>query len=157
MKNKAIVFILILCIAVSVIICISTNSIRQFERELGTRFCDGMLVLKQSDHGWFGDGYTFIVIQYKDGSQEEQIALEENWHKLPLSASLSSFLSMPSFNHYFNIPDIETGYFIVYDRNSNGDCFNDNGLMDMKRGTFNFSFAIYDSANRMLYLGKYDT
>ena len=54
------------------------------------------------------------------------------------------------------IPDIQNGYYYFYDRHSEStEPYNDEDVLS--RASFNFTLALYDSDNNVLYYVEFDT
>lgn len=120
---------------------------------------DSCKIIKSNDtHGGFlGDGQYFAKL--------ECIKLDiNNFKELPVSEEIQKVLDMKScdskgcydFYERYNVPKIKNGYYYFYDRHSDStNHFDDKDLNN--RSSWNFTIAIYDEDNNLLYLYVMDT
>ena len=120
-------------------------------------------------HGGFhGDGETFAKFKFDEEDAktvEEEISQNESWKELPMSENLSIILfggekDGINYGHFldgeYEIPQVKNGYWFFNDRHSEStDSSSDAELLN--RGSYNFTAAIYDSDNSVLYFYKLDT
>ena len=133
--------------------------------ELGINGNKCALVSQTDSHGGFhGDG-TYAAIYDCSENKEYVLEIVEKWNKLPLTENLELILyggEKDGKSYAYNLaddagfPEVSNGYYFFCDRhsestnrNSDGDLFN--------RYSFNFSIAIYDTDNDMLYYIREDT
>lgn len=157
-KKRILIIILLFIILAAAALSVSgkTSRVKYFSKKSGVDFSGGKVLEQRDTHGGFlGDGDTFIKIKFKDDSLASVLEAADHWHKLPLSEGLNNFVDRLGFQ-VFDIPEIKSGYYWFYDNHSqSSDCYDDTDLM--KRVSWNFSFAIYDQEERVLYLCKFDT
>ena len=155
---KRITVIAAICLMVITFACCSGDDpLKDFSNDCGVDLSGGKIVSEEDNHGGFhGDGFSLLIADYSnDTSVLEAIATSEIWHQLPLSENLATFVYQP-YDDALMIPQIENGYYYFYDRhNEAADPFDGSELL--KRYSFNFTLAIYDSDANMLYLCEYDT
>lgn len=113
--------------------------------------------------GFHGDGeYT---VKMKFNAQEAQglsneIRNSERWKELPLETVLQQLMysgtESNTYAYHFaekaGIPEVEEGYYCFFDRNS---VETDTNILF--RSSFNFTFAVYDLKQGMLYYYELDT
>ena len=113
---------------------------------------------KDSHGGFLGDGEALVKIYLsKDNSKEiiEQMEKNSHWRKLPLSEDLKNF---PVVDKEYKIPDVQNGYWFVYDRYYKAiDQYDAEKIFDKDRSAFNFSLAVFDTDSNILYYFEEDT
>lgn len=142
----------------------------QIADALGLDLSGGTLVEDTDTHGGFlGDGTAYAVLQFPDSGLLEQIEGREDWNPLPLSdddltaliygietasSSIGPYLADEEGSPLF--PAAEEGYYFFLDRHSEStDPHDPSGVLD--RGSFNFTFALYDTEHNTLCYGELDT
>ena len=124
-----------------------------------------VLVSQTDSHGGFhGDG-TYSAIYDCSKNKEYVLEIVEKWNKLPLTENLELILyggekDGTTYAYYLaddvGFPEVSNGYYFFYDRHS--ESMNSNSDEDLfNRSSFNFSIAIYDTDNDMLYYIRMDT
>ena len=154
---KKVIVILAVCFSFMLSACGNqANGQNNYINGLGVDLSGGTVISDSDTHGGFhGDGYRLQTIQYSDDSLEHAIVADGNWHKLPCTANLNTFIYQP-YDVNLKIPKVEKGYYFLYDRHSESkDPYSDEDLLS--RSSFNFTFAIYDSESKILYVCEYDT
>ena len=127
-----------------------------------------MIESKDSHGGFHGDGTFFCSLECPSDSVLNQIESNEHWHELPLSDNLNKLVigetdGMTTYYPVFadedgNIlfPQVENGYYFFKDRYDEAeDEYDDADVLN--RGSYNFTFALYDSDNHKLYYCEIDT
>ncbi len=154
--KKALCGILFMVIMVGVCACGSQSEYEPFSELLNIEIDAKSVVSDDDTHGGFhGDGSRLIVVQYDDDTMEETISEADNWKKLPCSDNLNTFIYQP-YDSNLHIPEISNGYYFFYDRHSDAqNHYSDEDLLN--RASFNFTFALYDSDTKKLYICSYDT
>lgn len=114
------------------------------------------------NHGGFlGDGDSFVKIKCEEVDKNE---LEKNWKKLPLSNNIKEVLEMEQcddnecknvFKRY-EIPEIENGYYYFLDRHTDSKDKKDDTNLN-NRSSYNFSIALYNSNEKIIYFYELDT
>jgi len=127
---------------------------------------DSTIEYEDSHGGFHGDGGTYAKIKL-DGKGTEKAILEikNSWKSLPLSENLSLIMygGMRDNIEYiynladeFKIPHIENGYWLFIDRHSKSiNNYDDTDLFN--RHSFNFTLALYDADENVLYYIEFDT
>lgn len=140
---------------------------RQISKSLGIKLPDDTIIECVDTHGGFhGDGDTYAKIKL-DGKGTEKAILEikNNWRLLPLSENLSLIMygGMRDNIEYtymladeFEVPHIENGYWLFIDRHSKSiNSHDDRDLFN--RNSFNFTLALFDPDENMIYYIEFDT
>ena len=131
------------------------NSLRSFSDSCGIDFSGGKILESDDYHGLFGDGYEFVVASYIGEDVENAIKKADHWRELPMDHDLHTFVYQP-YEKHFVVPAIEHGYYYFYDRGFEvKDPYDDTGFLS--RIYYNFTLAIYDSDNHILYYCRLDT
>ena len=125
---------------------------------------DFILVEEEDTHGGFiGDGYYYMILDCSDNKVKAS-ELTEEWEKIPLTENLDWLIYGGEKNgktryglyEEVHIPEIENGCYMFSDRHMEStDAADDTDIF--KRGSYNFSFAIYDYDTDTLYYFDYDT
>lgn len=115
---------------------------------------------QRDTHGGFlGDGDYFGKLKCSNN-----LDLSSNWKLLPLSSSIQEVLEMSMCNqsdclNFFernHVSEITNGYYYFYDRHS--ESINPYSDIDLNnRSSYNFSLAIYDIDNNIIYFYEFDT
>ncbi len=113
-----------------------------------------------SHGGFHGDGESLAKI-YFTYEQAKKIELEINynkhWRKLPMPERLQECVSVYT-EEGMNMPIIENGYWFFLDRHSDADNrYDENEMYEEKRASRNYSVAVFDSNENILYYYEMDT
>ena len=109
--------------------------------------------------GFLGDGLTYIRVDCSGTNFEALVAEKGGWRETPLTENIHTTLYGDEewqgikYSYDFLLPEVESGYYYFLDRQS--DSFDDVDLMN--RASFNFTFALYDADEDVLYFVKFDT
>lgn len=122
-------------------------------------------------HSGNGDGISCIVLGFQDDALLEQIKENDDWSSLPLdqttqalvygisgetdqtSYQIGPYLSDNEGNSL--VPEVENGYYFLLDRQAEeGQA---TGADILNRGSFNFTFGLYDTDTNTLYFCELDT
>ena len=153
--NKKIIFLLILVFLFSG--CFSTE-IKYISKRLNINLDSCKIIESKDTHGGFlGDGKYFAKVSCTNVDIN-------NWKKLPLSEELQKIVDMKwcdgkgchDIYEKYNIPKIMNGYYYFYDRNSESTNPKDDTDLN-NRNSYNFTVAIYDSDNKIIYFYEVDT
>lgn len=150
-------------IVFSLTACNSAKSQNQISKELGIDVSSGKELSNYDTHSGNGDGTTCIVLSFENDDVLKQIEENSDWNKFPLdeitrtlvygvdnqTSSIGPFLNNDKGENL--VPQIENGYYILIDRQSN----QADNILD--RGSFNFTLGIYNTDNNNLYFCKLDT
>lgn len=127
-------------------------------------------VLTESDsHGGFhGDGMAMMQFAFDDDNALAEIEKNDHWNSMPLSKNVTALVygideDTSSIGPYLTdekgstiIPEIQNGYYYFYDRHSeSNDPYSDENILG--RASFNFTLALYDADNNVLYYVEFDT
>lgn len=129
----------------------------------------GTVLTEADSHGGFhGDGITMTQISFDDGTVLDAIENNDHWNRVPLSKNITALVygideETSSIGPYLTdengntiIPEIQNGYYYFYDRHSESkDPYSDEDVLG--RASFNFTLALYDSDNNVLYYVEFDT
>lgn len=134
---------------------------QHISESLGIDASDGMVVNSYDDHsGFHGDGCSYVVLSFDDELLEQGISSPGGWKKLPLNHNLETLIygtrtetkaTGPFIG--ITIPRVNEGYWYFYDRQGDTE---DDGLV-LSRSSYNYTIAIYDTENDLLYYCEYDT
>lgn len=136
---------------------------------LGVDVSAGEVVSESDSHGGFhGDGSGVIEIHFADTAFSEQIEGNEEWKLLPLTENLTALVygvhtessSVGPMIHNGDgipvIPEVESGYYFFLDRHSQSTDPKDDSEV-LGRASYNFTIAIFDTENQILYYMELDT
>lgn len=128
---------------------------------LGIDVSKGVIEISYDDHSGFqGDGTSYAVLTFTGDELEKQISAPGGWNRLPLNHTLETLIygtrtATAATGPFLGItfPRIEEGYWYFYDRQ--GQTHGDSEVLN--RGSYNYTFAIYDIDSDKLYYCEYDT
>lgn len=127
----------------------------------------GSVLSSMETHGgFFGDGNTYLALQFSNDHLENEIKQNPNWHQLQLTPSLAIFLGLYDDSSMGSsitdedgkplFPHIKNGYYFFQDRSSQStDIYDDSHAWDPI--PHNFTLAIYDSDTEIFYFYERDT
>ena len=136
---------------------------------IGIDVTKGTVMTDSDSYGGFhGDGMMFQQISFEDSKLSDEIKDNGSWKPMPLSQNIKALVygieeDTSSIGPYLTdengdtiIPDIQNGYYYFYDRHSEStEPYNDKDVLN--RYSFNFTLAVYDSDNHVLYYVEFDT
>ncbi|MBQ7131272.1 MAG: hypothetical protein IJO29_01755 [Oscillospiraceae bacterium] len=157
------------------IICLMMNSFSACSSEFNAKECiasnldintDSAQVntVINSSRNFHGDGHTFISLGFADNPITDEIKQKENWKQLPLTDNLTSLVYGKEnvYNGITNdddellIPQIENGYYYFENRHSDAkNRYGDSDVFDLV--SYNYTIAIYDEDENILYFYSLDT
>ena len=134
-------------------------------KECGINENKCVLVSQTDSHGGFhGDG-TYAAIYDCSENKEYVLGIVDKWNKLPLTENLELIMyggEKDGESYAYNLaddagfPEVSNGYYFFCDRHS--ESVNRDSDEDLfNRYSFNFSIAIYDTDNDILYYIREDT
>lgn len=134
---------------------------QHISESLGIDASQGTVVNSYDDHsGFHGDGTSYAVLSFANDELEQGIAAPGGWHQLPLTDNLETLIygtrtETKATGPFIGITmsRVEDGYWYFYDRQ--GETTDDTNVLN--RGSFNYTFALYDAENDLLYYCEYDT
>lgn len=160
--------LLISCLAA----CSSVSETNDISQTLGVDLSGGTVLSNEDTHGGFhGDGDTCVEISFDDDSGAalaDTMADNSDWRAFPLPDNLQAVVygrtdEDAQYGPYITddegasiIPPIEQGYYYFYDRHSESDDPKNDAEL-LSRGSLNFTIALYDTDNNMLYYYEMDT
>lgn len=165
--------ILVLSIILSFVGCGNKDIRNEISESLEIDVSSGTIVDNCDSHsGFHGDGLLFQKISFEDEKVLDEIKDNQNWKSLPLSRNIEALLygikeetaeSVHISGPYLTdengegiIPKIKHGYYYFYDRHSESENpYNEEDVLN--RISFNFTMAVYDSENNVLYYVEFDT
>ena len=161
--RKIILSLAAIAMSVMLAACQSGDPAGQIGSELGLDLSGSTVTSKVEDHGFHGDGTTFDLLTFEDDSVLQQIQESSDWNPLPMyetttaliyglsddSYQIGPYLNDGSGNPLF--PEVVQGYYRLIDRQD------DTEQDILERYSFNFTVAVYDSEENILYYGKQDT
>lgn len=122
----------------------------------------------ESHGGFHGDGSSFTVLRFSDNKVSKQILKHDDWKSLPLSKNITALVygtstENESVGPYLTsekgdplIPEVHKGYYYFLDRHAEStDSYDDSKTLE--RSDFNFTIAIYDADQNVLYYATLDT
>ena len=134
---------------------------------------NGMVLKDYDSHsGFHGDGMLFQQLSFEDDKVSYEIKNNHNWKSMPLNRNIEALVygikdetydSVHLIGPYLTdenqetiIPEIQNGYYYFYDRHSESKYpYDTEDVLD--RASFNFTLALYDSDNNVLYYVEFDT
>ncbi len=163
------IIVLMLLMIFSLVGCGKKDIQSDISESLGIDVRKGNVLMDSDSHGGFhGDGMLFQQISFEDSKFSDEIKDNDGWKPMPLSQNMEALVygievDTSSIGPYLTdesgdtiIPDIQNGYYYFYDRHSESkDPFSDKDILN--RASFNFTLALYDSDNRVLYYVEFDT
>ena len=134
---------------------------RHISESLGIDVAKGTVVNSLDDHSGFqGDGTSYAVLSFEDDELEKMISAPGGWHRLPLTDNLETLIAGTGTETKATGPFIgvtmsraENGYWYFYDQQ--GQTHSDDQVLN--RGSYNYTFAMYDADKDLLYYCEYDT
>lgn len=120
---------------------------------LGISIPEGQVLEYQDTHGGFhGDGSTFAKIQGRCQFPDSSL-----WHPLPAPEEIERAIALCRDREGNpRIPDIQTGYWYIWDRHPDSTDAHSNALLH-SRSSWNFVLAVYDTEENLLYYFEFDT
>lgn len=172
MKKLLITTLITVSLIIVLTACTSKNNVRYLSKVLGINMSGGKIVEYTDTHGGFhGDGDTYIKVEFDDKTSMaivDELSNDLNWNGLPLSDNLyaavygkeyESLIISPlvtDADYKPIIPSINKGYYYFYDRSSESKNVKDDTEL-FNRYSYNFTIAIYDVINHVLYYYELDT
>ena len=165
-KKKILLLIAIIC-GIGLLIYISSylsNSSRleHISKKIEINLENCKIEKEKDTHGGFlGDGDYFAKIICNTQIDNK---IKSEWNKLPLPDELQKVMNIIQYDNKgghnvydkYNIPNLENGYYYFLDRHTESkDKKSDKELN--QRSSYNFSVAIYDDENKILYYYALDT
>ncbi len=127
-------------------------------------------VISDSDtHGGFlGDGERVLVLKFPDGGIVKEIAASPDWRPLPASDGVAAVIWGVEYekedSHYgvgpftlADIPNVENGWYCFSDRSPDGHTLSGDPYVDGFSPPLNFTFAVYDADEDILYYVESDS
>lgn len=168
-KHYIVATVLLIAMLPSLTGCYMTSlfkSALQGNKELlGVDISKGTVVYESDSHGGFlGDGTRFVKISFSDEDCLNMIKQSPDWKPLPLTDTVTALVYGlknvgpwaldENGNPLF--PAIENGYYCFVDRYFEKNDNEDESEV-LKRPSYNFTVAIYDTDTNILYYWEEDT
>ena len=156
-----------LTLVLGVVLSPQIDNIPETQRTvLGINISGGTIITETDSHGWFGDGITFLEVEFEDDTCLNHIKGNSSGKLLPVSYPVDALLygtqnGSSSIGPYVTeggkklFPKTETGYYYFKDRHSGSG--NQDSKDVVNRHSFNFTVALYDEDTRTLYYCEFDT
>ena len=81
-----------------------------------------------------------------------------NWRELPITERLHNKVCKYAIDEDMNIPEVSNGYWFVLDRHSEAkDKYNEDDIFNEGRHANNFTVAVFDTDEKILYIYELDT
>ena len=131
----------------------------------------GSEISSYDTHSGNGDGTSCMVLSFQDDAVLEQIQAGDAWHPLPVdqttqvlvygfseetgdaSYQIGPYLTDDSGNPL--VPEVQNGSYVLLDRQAEDGKTPGSDILD--RGSFNFTFGLYDTDTDTLYCCELDT
>jgi hypothetical protein len=118
------------------------------------------LEFNDSHGGFHGDGERLFKVYFsKEQAEKFKEKIEKNihWKKLPMPELLQDKVSFET-EEGMNMPIIENGYFFFLDRHSLAeDKYSSDKIDDKIRSSWNYTVAVFDTDENILYFYELDT
>lgn len=126
-------------------------------------------VISDTDsHGWLGDGERFLVLKFSDGSVKDAVSKSSDWRPLPASDGITAVIWGVEYENeggnygvgpctLADIPNVENGWYCFLDRSPGGHTLSGDPYTDGFSLPLNFTFAVYDSDEDILYYVESDS
>lgn len=119
------------------------------------------VTVSYDDHtGFHGDGTMYAVLYLENDKLEQIISAPGGWNTLPLTENLTTLVygirtDTNTYGPYIGVtvPKIREGYYFFLDRKNK--TYSDD--MVLTGTSINYTIALYDSENDLLYYCEYDT
>lgn len=147
--------------------CGAKTAKEQIAEELELDATDGTELLHYDTHGGNGDGTSCFALTFSDNALEQEIQTRSDWTPLPLdntaeilvygqsdaAHSMGPYLTDSDGNAL--LPQIENGYYCFIDRQTHYETIAAQPILE--RSSFNFTLAVYDTDQDILYFCQLDT
>lgn len=168
--RKYIKYIFVVTILILIFKGYTSQPVKRISRSLGVEIpLNSEIEYKDTHGGFHGDGETLAKVIFNDSNSENilsQIVNSRDWNDLPMTENLNLIMYGGEKNgityeyrfveYHFGISYIENGYWFFKDRHSQSTSRNDDADL-LNRYSFNFTIAIYDTDNNILYYLENDT
>lgn len=117
---------------------------------------------KKNTHGGFhNDGELLEKIYFSEKQADNFVNRAKknvNWRELPITERLYNKVCKYAIDEDMNIPEVNNGYWFVLDRHSRArDKYNSEELFKEDRHSYNFTVAVFDTDEDILYIYELDT
>lgn len=118
------------------------------------------LEFKDSHDCFHGDGECLAKISFDNGQAkkfEKKIEKNCRWNRLPMPEILQDKVSLEA-EEGMNMPVVKRGYYYFLDRHSQvNDKYNPCDIDEKSRASWNFTVAVFDTDENILYYYELDT
>lgn len=116
---------------------------------------------KNTHRGFHNDGELLEKIYFSEKQANNFINSAEknsNWRQLPITERLHNKVCKHAIDEEMNIPEVSNGYWFVLDRHSVAkDKYNEKDIFNEDRYSYNFTIAVFDIEQNVLYIYELDT
>ena len=156
---KRALFALLLAAVLTLTACGSSPK-REVSQALDLDVSSGTVLHHEDGHGGFlGDGSTAIVLSFPDAQLAESIRTDSRWKPLPPDPTAQILLYGTEEDGPYLIredgtpmvPEIENGHYCLIDRQE------PQSTPMLDRYSLNFTLAVYDTEEHLLYYCTMDT
>ena len=150
----------VLFIILSIVFGWFNNSLAHINKILGINIDNCKIENEKNTHGGFlGDGDYFAKLVCRNINDNE---IKTKWKLLPVVKELQDVLEMKQCDsnscidvyEKYKIPKLDNGYYYFLNRKGNTTSNNEETF---DNSSYNFSVAIYDSDNKIIYFYEIDT
>lgn len=116
-----------------------------------------------SHGGFHGDGILFAKAQFSEKNADKiKSNIIKTWNKVPLTENIRTILYgnesySSELGKRLGLPKIHNGYWIFIDRHGGNIREKNGGEKILSRPSANYSFAVFDIDNKILYYLEYDS
>ena len=164
MKNKIIIIVVIgvfLIFSARIALSIKYGRHISVSRNIGITIPFSTEIECKDSHGGFhGDGECVIKVYFSDEQAikfKNKIDKNSHWKQLPMPERLQEVVGARMDKDMY-VPIIENGYYFFVDRHSEADDkFNPNEMFEEFRASSNYTVAVFDIDENILYYYELDT
>ena len=157
--------ILLICLLATVLTACRKDNISTV---LGIDVRSAEVISDTDTHGWLGDGERFLTLKFSGADAEEKISESPDWRPLPASEGVIAAvwgIEYEKDGEKFGvgpftsakIPRVENGWYCYFDRSPEGHALGGDPRSDGFTPPLNFTFAVYDSDEDILYYVESDS
>lgn len=116
---------------------------------------------KDTHGGMLNEGELLEKIYFSEKQANNFVnRLKENtnWRELPITERLYNKVCKYAMDEDMNIPEVSNGYWFISDRHSRAkDKYSSEELFNEDRHSYNFTVAVFDTDEKILYIYELDT
>lgn len=157
-----------IALLLSLTACSQKTPQERIASELNLDATDGTELLHYDTHSGNGDGTSCFALTFSDNALEQEIADRSDWAALPLDKATQVLAygqsdETGSMGPYLTdrdgdalLPPIENGYYCLIDRQASEKSLSAAQPI-LERASLNFTLAVYDTDQDILYFCQLDT